>query len=336
MRTGLYRIWFDGRATLQYYPLLHSAFWIEHKLWGNATLGYHLLNLLLHATAAVLVGLILRRLSIPGAWLAAAIFALHPVHVESVAWISEQKNTLSAVFYLSATLVYLRFDQTRKPAWYCGALGLFLAGHPEQDGHGHAAGALLVIFWSQRGRLSWRKDVLPLVPWFLLGAVGGMVTAWWELQVNFCVGPEYQFTPLERLLIAGRAVWFHLWKLCWPTHLTFMYPRWRIDSGAWWQYLFPLGAMALLIGLWAIRRRRAVAAGRLALFRRNAVPDAGLFQPVRVPLFAGGQPLPIPGEPGGHYAGGGRRRFAASAIGGRGPGGPVTCSAWRCWRPWPA
>ena len=98
---GLYRIWFDVGATQQYYPLLHSAFWVEHKLWGDATLGYHLVNILLHAAAAVLVALVLRRLAIPGAYLAAAIFALHPVHVESVAWITEQKNTLSAVFYLA-------------------------------------------------------------------------------------------------------------------------------------------------------------------------------------------------------------------------------------------
>ena len=102
---GLYRIWFDVGATLQYYPLLHTAFWIEHRLWGENTLGYHLLNILLHATAALLAAIILRRLAVPGAYLAAAIFALHPVHVESVAWITEQKNTLSAVFYLSALLV---------------------------------------------------------------------------------------------------------------------------------------------------------------------------------------------------------------------------------------
>ena len=122
---GLYRIWFDVGATLQYYPLLHSAFWLEHKLWGDATLGYHLVNIFLHATAALMVALILRRLAIPGACLAAAIFALHPVQVESVAWITEQKNTLSAVFYLGAALLYLRFDQTRKHglvpgcAWDC-------------------------------------------------------------------------------------------------------------------------------------------------------------------------------------------------------------------------
>src|SRR5208283_2459907 len=104
----------------------HSGFWVEHKLWGDATLGYHLVNTLLHATAALMVALILRRLKIPGAYLAAAIFALHPVQVESVAWITEQKNTLSAVFYLSALMVYLKFDETRQPRWYLGALGLFV------------------------------------------------------------------------------------------------------------------------------------------------------------------------------------------------------------------
>ncbi len=110
---GLYSIWFQMGATLQYYPILHSGFWIEHRLWGDWPLPYHLLNILLHVVAALLAAIILRRLAIPGAYLAAAIFALHPVHVESVAWITEQKNTLSAVFYLSALAAYLRFDRTR-------------------------------------------------------------------------------------------------------------------------------------------------------------------------------------------------------------------------------
>jgi hypothetical protein len=126
---GLWRIWSDLGATQQYYPLLHSAFWMEYKLWGDATLGYHLANLLLHAAAAILVMLIMRRLGLPGGWLAALIFALHPVCVESVAWIAEQKNTLSTVFYLSAALLYLHFDQTRRRSQYFLALALFvLAG----------------------------------------------------------------------------------------------------------------------------------------------------------------------------------------------------------------
>ena len=101
---GLWRIWFEVGATQQYYPLLHSAFWLEHALWGDATPGYHLVNITLHAGVAGLFGLVLARLRVPGAFWAAVIFAVHPVHTETVAWISELKNTLSAVFYLSAIL----------------------------------------------------------------------------------------------------------------------------------------------------------------------------------------------------------------------------------------
>src|SRR3954470_17609378 len=115
---GLYRIWFEPGATQQYYPLLHSAFWMEHKFWGDSAIGYHLVNLLWHLTAVWLVYRIVSRLELPGALLAAAIVALHPVMVESVAWISEQKNTLSTVFYLSAMLVYLKFDASRERPQY--------------------------------------------------------------------------------------------------------------------------------------------------------------------------------------------------------------------------
>ena len=274
---GLWRIWFDVGATLQYYPMLHSAFWIEHRLWGGAMLGYHLVNIFWHATAAFLVALILRRLAFPGAYLAAAIFALHPVQAESVAWITEQKNTLSAVFYLAAMLVYLYFDQTGKKPLYCWALGLFLLAILSKTVTATLPGALLVIFWWQRGRLSWKKDVLPLVPFFLLGAGGGMITAWWELKINNCVGPEFEFTLVERLLIAGRAIWFHLWKLCWPTDLTFIYPRWQIDPAAWWQYLFPLGVMGLVVGLWSIRRRTRAPLAALLFFGGTLFPVLGFF-----------------------------------------------------------
>jgi hypothetical protein len=107
---GLVRIWTEPGATQQYYPLLHSAFWFEHQLWGDAPFGYHLVNVLLHAAAACLFAALLLRLAVPGATLAALLFALHPVGVESVAWVSEQKNTLSLVCYLCAALAYLRFD----------------------------------------------------------------------------------------------------------------------------------------------------------------------------------------------------------------------------------
>ena len=114
--TGLWRIWADPRATQQYYPLTHSAFWLAYQLWGVHPVGYHLVNVVLHGLGALLLWRILARLAVPGAWLGAAIFALHPVHVESVAWITELKNTLSGVCYLGALLVYLSFDPPGVPA----------------------------------------------------------------------------------------------------------------------------------------------------------------------------------------------------------------------------
>ena len=134
---------------------------------GNATLGYHLVNIFLHAMAALLLAAVLRRLEVPGAYLAAAIFALHPVCVESVAWITEIKNTLSAVFYLSAAMLYLRFDQSRKTPLYLGSLLLFVLSLLSKTVTATLPAALLVIFWWQRSRLDWRRDLVPLLPEFL-------------------------------------------------------------------------------------------------------------------------------------------------------------------------
>ena len=179
---GLYRIWFDVLATQQYYPMSFSAFWVEHRLWGDATLGYHLVNIFLHATVRLLLALVLRRLEVPGAYLAASIFALHPVCVESVAWITELKNTLSGVFYLGAMLLYLRFDGTRKRRWYLGALGLFLLALLSKTATVMLPAVLPVIFWWQRGRLSWKRDLLPLAPFFLAGGMASTMTVWVEAQ----------------------------------------------------------------------------------------------------------------------------------------------------------
>jgi tetratricopeptide (TPR) repeat protein len=274
---GLGRIWFESRATLQYYPFVHSVFWIEHLIFGDATLGYHLVNIALHAASALMVAMLLRRLAIPGAWLAAAVFALHPLQVETVAWITELKNTLSMVLYLAAALVYLRFDRTREPVWYLTALGLFVLALLTKTVTGTLPGALLVVIWWQRGKLSWTKDVLPLAPWFVLGAALGIMTAVWELQVNKCVGPAFQFTWIERLLIANRAAWFYLGKLVWPTNLTFIYPRWQIDSHATWQYIFPFATACLLAAAWACRRLARGPLAALLFFGGTLVPVLGFF-----------------------------------------------------------
>jgi tetratricopeptide (TPR) repeat protein len=274
---GLWRIWFDLGATQQYYPLLHSAFWLEHKLWGNDVLGYHLVNVLLHATSACLVLLILRRLKIAGAGLAAAIFALHPVHVESVAWISEQKNTLSMVFYLAAMHAYLRFDETRKQATYLVATGLFVLGLLTKTVVATLPGALLVVFWWRRGRLVWRQDVLPLTPWFALGAAAGMLTAWIERRLLGAEGAEFALTFVQRTLLASRVVGFYLGKLVWPAHLTFMYPRWQIDSSAWSQYLFTLGVLLTLIVCWLVRGRARAPLAVSLFFIGTLFPVLGFF-----------------------------------------------------------
>jgi len=246
---GLWRIWFSLGATQQYYPLLHSAFWIEHRLWGDAVLGYHLVNLAQHALAACLVVLIVRRLALPGAWLAGMVFALHPICVEAVAWISEQKSTLSAVFYLSSALVYLSFDRDRRRSSYFWALGLFVLALLTKTVTATLPAALLVIFWWRRGRLDWRRDVRPLLPWFTLGAAAGLLTAWVERTLIGAQGAAFALTVTQRFLLAGRAICFYAAKLLWPVNLIFSYPRWKIDPTAPAQYLYLAGVLATGITL---------------------------------------------------------------------------------------
>ena len=274
---GLVRIWGEVGATQQYYPLLHSAFWVEHRLWGDSLVGYHLMNLLLHAGAACLVVAIMRRLALPGAGLAGLLFALHPVCVESVAWISEQKNTLSAVFYLGAMLAYLHFDRDRRRSHYYLALGLFLLALLSKTVTATLPAALLVIFWWQRARLDWRRDVLPLAPWLLLGACGGLFSAWMERTIIGAGGAEFALTPVQRGLVAGRAICFYLGKLAWPADLMSIYPRWIVNPAVGWQYLFPLAVLVLLAALgWVARRRRGPLAAFL-LFVGTLFPSLGFL-----------------------------------------------------------
>lgn len=254
---GLWRIWTEFGATQQYYPVLHSAFWLEHRLWGDAVVGYHLLNVLLHATAASLLGVVLRRLAVPGAWFAALLFALHPVCVESVAWISEQKNTLSAVLYLSAALAYLRFDEHRRPRCYALATTLFALALLTKTVTASLPAALLVVAWWRHGYVSWRRDVVPLLPWFAGALALGMVTAHVERELIGAKGEAFTLTAVERVLLATRVPWFYLGKLLWPLELVFIYPRWTIDASAWWQWLFPVATVtALAVAFWQARLGR--------------------------------------------------------------------------------
>jgi protein O-mannosyl-transferase len=274
---GLWRIWSDWGATQQYYPLLHSAFWMEHRVWADSVLGYHLVNVSLHAIAACLVVKIARRLELPGAWLAGLLFAVHPLCVEAVAWISEQKSTLSGVFCLAAALLYLQFDESRRRRDLLGALALFVLALLTKTVTATLPAALLVILWWRRGRLEWKRDVQPLAPWFVLGAIAGLTTVWIEQTFIGARGSDFTLTPLERLLLAGRAVWFYLYKVVWPAKLTFFYPRWNIDASDWRQYLFPMGVLAVGFGLCLAARRNRGPLAAFLIFVVTLFPALGFF-----------------------------------------------------------
>lgn len=272
---GLWRIWFKPGATQQYYPVLHSFFWVEHRLWGDVASGYHLANLLLHSVVAFLLYRVLRRLQVRGAHIAALAFALHPVCVESVAWISEQKNTLSAVFYLMATLAYLQFDENRGRRQYFAASALFGLALLSKSVTATLPAALLVIFWWKRGRLSWRRDFLPLLPWFGVAAASGAMTSWMERTYIGAQGTVYALNFTDRLLVAGRAVWFYAGKLIWPINLIFIYPHWAIDGRVAWQYAFPIAAFAVLLTFFLIRRAARGPLAAALLFVGTLFPALG-------------------------------------------------------------
>ncbi len=262
---GLRRIWFEPGATPQYYPLVFTSFWVESRLFGLDPFGYHLTNVLLHGLSAVLLWILLVRLRIPGAFAAAAVFALHPVHVESVAWITERKNVLSGVFYLLALHAWLRFDplEEDRPASppdlrRYGALGLSFACFAlalfAKTVTCSLPAAILLLVWWRRGRVAW-ADALPLVPFFALGALLARTTA--RLEAELVGGGMFDLglTGPDRIVLAGRAAWFYLGKLLWPAELVFIYPRWVVDAEALWQWVFPLAALAALAALWALRER---------------------------------------------------------------------------------
>ena len=257
---GFIRIWCDPSTTPQYYPMVHSMFWIEYHLWGLNPTGYHAINVLLHACSCVLLWRLLVCLNIPGAWLAAAVFGVHPVHVESVAWITERKNVLSGLCYLGALKLYwpivelLSQDKSVRVPFpfrqYVFATLLFLAALLSKSVTCSLPAAILVLTFWRRGRVS-RDDVTPLLLWFLMGGLAAIHTSWLERTNVGAVGDTFAWTFPERCWIAGNALWFYLGKLIWPTELTFFYPRWPvvIDSAACWLAPFAAISLPILFGL---------------------------------------------------------------------------------------
>jgi len=268
--SGLGQMWTSPTTQEhQYYPLTATSFWIDYRLWGFRTLPYHVENVLLHLLSALLFWKILNRLKIPGAALAAGIFALHPMMVESVAWIAERKNVLSMVLFLGALLSYGRFtnfwcnggdspgEERVGRNWrpYVVALLLFLAAYLAKATVFAFPAVLLLICWWKRGRLRWTEDVRPTVPFFALSLALGLVTSWLERNPLGAKGPEFDTLFATRCLIAGHALLFYVGKLLWPSFLCFNYPRWQIDARSVEQWLWPVSAAGALFLMWFFRKR---------------------------------------------------------------------------------
>ena len=250
---GLRRIWFSS-DTLDYWPLTHTMFWLEWRLWGPNPTGYHVVNVLLHTLAALLVWQVLKQLNVPGAWLAGLVFAVHPVCVASVAWISERKNTLSMVFYLLAILAYLRHDRLRSWQWYLLSLVAFGLGLLSKTSIVMLPAVFLLCAWWQRGRVS-GKDLLRSVPFFILSAGMASVSIYCLKRYNLAevisLGPEGFFA---RLAGSAWVVWFYLYKALLPVRLSMIYPKWSVEVG---RVLTWLPMAALIAGfaiLWRLRR----------------------------------------------------------------------------------
>jgi tetratricopeptide (TPR) repeat protein len=274
---GLLRIWTELGATQQYYPLLHTVFWLEYRIWGENTLGYHLVNILLHFVSALLIVFILRFLKLPGPWFVAAVFALHPMQVESVAWISELKNCLSGVFFFSSILAYLKFDAERKKSLYAIAFVLFVIGLMSKSVIATMPVILLTIFWWKRGRIGWKNDIVQLLPFIAMGIFAGLFTSWVERKFIGAEGSNFSFTIIERCLIAGRVVWFYFLKFFMPINLVFVYPRWQVSQTIWWQYIFPVMTMFLAGALWSIRNRWRAPLAVFLCYAATIFPVMGFF-----------------------------------------------------------
>lgn len=287
---GLKEIWTSARAV--YYPLVLTTFWALHKVVGLTPWPYHLLNVLLHAGSAVLLWQVLRQLNVHGAWPGAALWALHPVMVQSVAWVTELKNTQSCLFYLLSILCFLKWEscsrhpvsdarashneaatggeraqeetlslvtpqqQSEHRSWMLFALSLFffILATLSKPSVVMLPVVLALCVWWQTGRIG-RRDISPLVPFVLISAIASVWTIFEQKFHAGAIGAEWAQTWPERLIIAGRAIWFYLAKLVWPHPLIFIYPRWEIDSSQVTAYLPLLLALAGLLVLWLVHAK---------------------------------------------------------------------------------
>jgi tetratricopeptide (TPR) repeat protein len=284
---GLKEIWTTSHASLC--PLVFTTFWAEHHLWGLDPWPYHVVNILMHAAAALVLWRVLLRLQIPGAWLGAALWALHPVQVESVAWITEMKNTQSGFFFLLSVLFFCKSAQAQLADGKRNLSGLHYAlallfGALAMASKSSTVVLPLVLglcaWWMHQGG-HWRRTLLRLTPLFLMSVLAGAVTVWTQSLEGRGDQLDWTLTIFQRVVVAGRALWFYLGKLVWPHPLAVIYPQWEVRDAHAWDCMPAIAAVALSILLWAKRSaRQRVSRGLLvawAYFVVMLLPVLGLL-----------------------------------------------------------
>lgn len=259
------KIWTDPHANPNeehYWPVTYTVLWVGQRIWGNEAFGYHALNIALHIGIVLLLWRLLRCIGAPGAWLVAAIFAVHPTHVESVAWAIELKDVLSGFFYMLAANLFfsahfpsvppVEARPARKPALlYLLALMCFAIAMLSKSVIVTLPAALLIVIWWKRGRIG-PRDVVAVLPFFALGLLLALADVYLTRQIH----PLDFYLPwLRRIVIAGRAAWFYIGKLLWPTHLVAIYPHWSVNEQVVWQYFYAAAFCVLLLALWRGRGR---------------------------------------------------------------------------------
>lgn len=271
---GLGRIWFEPGAVIQYYPLTYTSWWLDWHLWGLDPIALHVENVLLHAANAALFWALLRRMALPGAWLAALVFLLHPVHAESVAWMVERKNVLSGVFYLGACHLWWRHLERPSRSALTGALGCFALALLAKTATLMLPVTLFAVAWWRRRDA--RATVRALAPFAALALVFAVVTVVRE-RGEGAVGYDWGLDAVERLALLGQVVWTYTAQLFAPVGLSFSYAKWDIaaDTATGWA---PTLLLAVALGL-SLRARRpwsVAAACALWIYVGNLLPVTGL------------------------------------------------------------
>jgi protein O-mannosyl-transferase len=286
---GLQRFWFTTES-LDYWPVANNVLWLEWRLWGMHQAGYHFTNLFLHAAEALLIWVVLRKLGVSGGFFAALFFALHPVNVETAAWIAQHKDMLAVLFFLLSILWYLKAQNPFTPSplaplpsplFYCLSLAGFVIAMLSKGSVAILPLVLVVLDWWLRGPRAapgvemlnneeefanqdtifgrMENDIIQFIsrelprtiPFFLVAAVLVPVNIWFQTHGTDTVVRNVSF--VQRLLGAGSVPWFYIYKAFVPLNLDFVYPNWKIDAREflWW---LPLAAtLATSLVLWTYR-----------------------------------------------------------------------------------